>query len=94
MYYAIVCRDKPDSLPIRLDNRDAHLANLKALGPRVLAAGPLLAPGETDMIGSLLIIEFADRAAAEDFVRNDPYNRAGLFENVDIQPWRKVIPAD
>jgi uncharacterized protein YciI len=94
MYYVITCRDKPDSLPIRLDNRDAHLAGLKTLGPRVLTAGPLLGPGETDMVGSLLIIEFADRPAAEDFVRNDPYNRAGLFENVDIQPWRKVIPTD
>jgi hypothetical protein len=94
MYFCIVCRDKPGSLAVRLANRDAHLAGLRALGPRVLVAGPLLAGDGATMTGSLLVIDFADRAAADDFARNDPYNRAGLFENIDIQAWRKVIPAD
>jgi hypothetical protein len=46
------------------------------------------------MTGSLLIIDFADRKAAEDFAANDPYNKAGLFESVIIRRWKKVIPAD
>ena len=44
------------------------------------------------MVGSLLVMEFADRAAAEDFAKNDPYAKAGLFESVAITPFRKVFP--
>ena len=29
--------------------------------------------------------------AAELVVRNDPYNRAGLFESVEILPWKGVL---
>ena len=35
-----------------------------------------------------------NRAAAEAFVADDPYAKAGLFESVTIRPWRKVYPAD
>ena len=45
------------------------------------------------MIGSLLIIDFPDRAAADSFAAGDPYGRAGLFASVRVSPWRKVIPA-
>jgi uncharacterized protein YciI len=48
----------------------------------------------TRMTGSLLIMDFADRKLAEAFAANDPYNKAGLFENVVIRRWKKVIPAD
>lgn len=44
------------------------------------------------MVGSLLILDFADKAEAENFAANDPYAKAGLFERVDIRPWRKVYP--
>jgi uncharacterized protein YciI len=44
------------------------------------------------MIGSLLILDLADRQTAEDFAANDPYSKAGLFESVAIHPWRKVLP--
>jgi hypothetical protein len=40
------------------------------------------------MVGSLLIMDFADRAAAEAFAADDPYRKAGVFEGVDILPWR------
>ena len=46
------------------------------------------------MIGSLLIMDFADKAEAESFAAGDPYNQAGLFETVTVVPWKKVIPAD
>ena len=94
MYYCITALDKPDGLPIRLANREAHLAGLKALGGRVLIAGPLLADDGQAMVGSVLVIDFPDQAAADDFARNDPYSKAGLFASVGIRPWRKVIPAD
>jgi uncharacterized protein YciI len=44
------------------------------------------------MVGSLLVMEFADKQAAEDFAANDPYAKAGLFQSVAITPFRKVFP--
>ena len=92
MLYHILCHDKPGSLQTRLDNREAHLAVVKALGERLFAAGPLLNAND-EMIGSVLIIDFDSDAAAETFCEQDPYAQAGLFEQVTVTRWRKILPA-
>jgi uncharacterized protein YciI len=43
------------------------------------------------MCGSLLILDVADRAAAEAWADGDPYAKAGLFETVEIHAWKQVI---
>lgn len=89
MLFALTCLDKPDSLQIRLDNRPAHLDFLAAAAGKVVFAGPFV---ENDKpVGSLVVIEAADRAAAEAFAAADPYAKAGLFASVTIREWRKVI---
>jgi hypothetical protein len=91
MLYVIHCFDKKDSLPVRIDNRPAHVAYLKSFGDKLFAAGPTLDADE-NMNGSLVILDLEDLAAAEAFAANDPYARAGLFASVSIQPWKKVLP--
>lgn len=88
MLFALTCLDKPGALQIRLDNRAAHLDFLNASG-KVVFAGPFI---EADTpVGSLVVIEAADRAEAETFAAADPYAKAGLFQDVTIREWRKVI---
>lgn len=89
MRYAIIATDKPDSLDLRIATRDAHLAYLKDTGV-VEMAGPFLNEAEK-MCGSMVVIEVADRAAAEDWAANDPYAKAGLFLKTRIEAWKKVI---
>ncbi|MGE5539688.1 MAG: YciI family protein [Gemmatimonas sp.] len=91
MLFAIIAEDKPGSKDVRLANRPTHLEYLKTFGSRIVAAGPLLAADGETMTGSLLIVEAADRAAAESFAANDPYAKAGLFAKTTIAPWRKVV---
>ena len=67
MLFAVICRDKPDHLPVRLENREAHLAYVRDTGV-VEQAGPLL-DGEGQMCGSLLVLEVPDMAAAEAEIR-------------------------
>ena len=43
------------------------------------------------MVGSLVVLDVPDRAAAEAWAANDPYARAGLFERVQVRPWNRVI---
>ncbi len=88
MLIALIARDKPGALQTRLDNRSAHLAYIEETGV-VSQAGPLL-DGDA-MIGSLVILEVADLAAAQSWADNDPYAKAGLFQSVELIPWKKVI---
>ncbi|WP_170363931.1 YciI family protein [Ruegeria arenilitoris] len=88
MLIALIARDKDGALQTRLDNRAAHLAYIEETGV-VAQAGPLL-DGDA-MIGSLVILDVEDLAAAQAWADNDPYAKAGLFESVELIPWKKVI---
>lgn len=89
MRIALITKDKDDALQTRLDNRDAHLAYIAETGT-VEMAGPFLDDTGT-MCGSLIILEVADMAAAQTWADNDPYAKAGLFQSVTLQAWKKVI---
>ena len=93
MFYIIRCTDKPGQQDLRLANRAAHLAYLQTYGDKVVAAGPVLSEDLQTMVGSLIILDLPDRAAADAFAETDPYAQAGLFERVEIAPWKRVIPA-
>ena len=88
--FLLLCLDKPDSLALRMANRDAHLAYIAAHGDQVPAAGPLL-DDEGQMKGSLLIVEAEDLTAVEALSIADPYRQAGLFERVEIHAWRQSV---
>ena len=93
MYFAIHCKDKPDQPALRPATRPAHVEYLSSFGGHILIAGPLLGDdGQPN--GSLIVIDLADKAAAEAFAAGDPYNKAGVFASVTIPPWRKSIPKD
>ncbi len=88
MNFAVLCRDKPGHLQTRLDNRAAHLAYIEQTGI-VALAGPLIENGQ--MCGSLIVLDCADRAAADAWVSGDPYGKAGLFEAVTVTEWKRVV---
>lgn len=91
MFYAISCIDRPGQEELRLATRAQHQDYIAASGAMVKAAGPYLAEDGTTMIGTLLILHAADKAAAEAWLRQDPYVKAGLFERVEIRPWNWII---
>lgn len=100
MLYAIIATDQPQSLPRRLSVRPAHLERLRALQDegRLLLAGPHPAidcedPGEAGFSGSLIVAEFPDLASAQAWADADPYVQAGVFVQVTVKPFRKVLPA-
>ncbi|MBK5947258.1 hypothetical protein CCR83_12605 [Rhodobacter veldkampii DSM 11550] len=88
MLYAIICRDKPGHLQVRLETRAAHLAYIEQTGI-VKMAGPFLEQGQ--MCGSLVVVEADSLKAAQDWAAGDPYAAAGLFESVSVTEWKKVI---
>jgi uncharacterized protein YciI len=92
MNFVLYCVDKADHGHVRAENRPAHIEYLKNNLERIVIAGPLTSEDGEAPIGSVLIIEAEDRAAAEAFAAGDPYAKAGLFESVTVTPFRKVLP--
>lgn len=92
MLYAVTCLDKPDSARIRQENRPAHLEFAAAAGSILKMGGPLLSDDGERMIGSLLVVEAADRAALDAWLAQDPYAKAGLFESVTVRPFKWLLP--
>jgi uncharacterized protein YciI len=90
MLYALLCTDKPNSTDLRAKMRPDHLAYLGNLGDAMKFAGPFL-DDEGGPIGSLVMIEAENRAAAEQIAASDPYRLAGLFASVEIKAWRWAL---
>ena len=91
MLFAIFCIDKADHEHVRLENRPAHVAFLKAKGDAVKVAGPTITEDGAHMTGSLIVIEDDSLEAAKSWAANDPYGQAGLFESVTVRPWKHVL---
>ncbi|MGP3696878.1 YciI family protein [Rhodobacter sp. NSM] len=89
MRVALICTDKAGALQTRLDNRAAHLGYIEETGV-VEMAGPFLNP-EGQMTGSLVVLNVETLAEAQEWAAGDPYARAGLFENVTLSEWKKVV---
>lgn len=91
MHYIITAFDKPGSLDLRMSVRPDHLAYANEMGITVLG-GPMLTEGDDPKPkGSMLIVEVDSREQAEEFAKNDPYNKAGLFEKVTIRRWMGAV---
>jgi len=91
MLFVAICIDKAGSQEVRLCNRAAHLDYLRLNADYIKTCGPFVADDGVTMNGSLLVVEAKDRKAAEAVLARDPYQTAGLFQSVDIRPWRWVI---
>ena len=99
MWYTIVGQDVEDSLERRGRVREQHLARLRALADegRLLVAGPNPAidsedPGPAGFTGSLIVAEFDSLDDAQTWADADPYIEAGVYAQVTVKPFKRVLP--
>jgi uncharacterized protein YciI len=99
MLYAIISEDVQNSLPLRLPVRLLHLARLEMLQQegRLVLAGPFPAidsdsPGDAGFTGSLIVAAFDSLETATTWADADPYNAAGVYKQVTVKPFKKVLP--
>ena len=91
--FALIGHDGPRGLELRGKHREAHLANLEPLDAqgRVRHAGPLL--GEDGQpVGSVILFEADDLAAARAFAAGDPYVVNGVFQRHEVFETKRVFP--
>jgi uncharacterized protein YciI len=92
MLYAFVLIDKPASAALRVRVRPEHKIYLSQVADRIAFAGPLLAEDGETMIGSLLVIDFADRSAALAWLQAEPFTRAELYATTQVHAFQNLWP--
>ncbi len=99
MLYTIVSDDVDDSLEKRKSARPEHLTRIQKLKDqgKLVIAGPHPAidnedPGSAGFTGSLIIAEFDSLDNARAWAEADPFVAAGVYKNVTVKPFKKVLP--
>lgn len=99
MWYAIISTDVKNSLAFRTKARPAHIKRLNELldQGRLLLAGPHPAidaedPGPAGFTGSLVVADFPTLEEATDWANADPYVAGGVYADVIIKPFKRVLP--
>ncbi len=90
MAYLIISKDKKNKLNLRLNAREKHLKYLESFKSKLIMAGPIVSK-TGDPCGSVIALNFDDRNAIDKFIKNDPYNIVGLFDEVVVHKFKKVF---
>ena len=91
--FLLLCTDVDGAGSLRAATRETHLAYLAAHADAVKLGGPWLDDADGAPRGSMLVVEARDLAGARAFAASDPYALAGLFDDVQVRPWRLVVGA-
>lgn len=91
MQFALICRDGPDAGDARLAARAEHLEGIRAMKARheIIDGGAIL-NDSGDMIGSIVLCQFPDREALDAYLRDEAYVRQGVWQDVEVLPFRCV----
>jgi uncharacterized protein len=92
MLFVVHALDKKDILPTRAKHYRAHRVHLDRAEEHnvdVVTAGTLVADDGETPVGSIFVIDAADRAAVDAFTRSDPYHQNGVWERVHIHRYNK-----
>jgi len=91
MQFILLAYDGTDSeaLVRRLRVREEHLEKTEKLkkAGEFLFGGAILDDGGK-MIGSMIVYEFPDRQSLEERLMDEPYVTKGIWEKIEIKPFR------
>src|SRR5258706_6020023 len=86
MQFMVRYRDREGAGELRKQHRKAHTEYRRSMGANRLLSGPLLAEDCATPVGSLLIIEAEDLAAARALATGDPFVALGALELLEVVP--------
>lgn len=92
MLFTLYCLDKPGATERRLALRATHREHVAKIAERLAAAGPLFDDDGVTMVGSLLIVDFEDRAALDAWLKDEPFTQQGVYASVTVRPFLNVWP--
>lgn len=92
MIYTFILIDRPGAAELRQQVRPEHKAYLAAVAERIAFAGPFVGEDGQTMIGSLLAIDFDSRAAAEAWLADEPFTKAGVYGSSSVHAFVNLWP--
>lgn len=95
MQFLVQAKDYTDekALERRMAAREAHLSLVekkKAQGKHLLGAA--LLDGDGKMIGSVMIVDYPDREAVDEWLKMEPYMTEKVWASVEVTPCRIAPP--
>lgn len=92
MLFALHLLDREGTAELRQRVRPQHKAYLAEVAARIAFAGPLLADDGHTMVGSLLVMDFSDRAAVDAWLAAEPFTCAGLYAERRVHVFENLWP--
>ena len=90
MQFIVRAYDSPQMLEKRLAVRPRHLEGMKRIADHVVCAGGLL-DDEGNMKGSVLVMDFEDRAALDLYLASEPYVTEHVWDRIEVERMNVVI---
>jgi uncharacterized protein YciI len=85
--WAIYCWDKSGTAEKRRALLAAQKAYVKSFGAREIGYGHFVSDDGRDTLGTSFFMQLDDRAAADRFIADEPMNKAGIYERIEIHRW-------
>ena len=85
--WAIYCWDKPGMSEARRALLPEQKRYVKNFGERVIGYGHFVSDDGRDTLGTSFFMQLDARAAADKFIADEPLNKAGLYQRVEVHRW-------
>ena len=96
MQFLVTAKDGTDDAAVerRMRVRPTHLEAIAPLveDGHVLVGGAILNEAG-EMVGSMLLVDFPDRAAVDAWLEADPYVTSGVWREIEVSPFRAAVGA-
>jgi uncharacterized protein YciI len=92
MLFTMFCIDKPGMAETRAGAMPGHVEYLteQSLVKNIIS-GPLMDDAMENIVGSLYIVDAADRMAIEEFQKGDPLVAADIWQSVEVRAFNKRV---
>jgi uncharacterized protein YciI len=89
--YFFLCRDQPGRAALRGELAEAHWSFMDGYADAMIARGPTLTADRLAATGSMHMVDLPDTEAARRFAYDEPYCRAGVYQEVLVRRWRNGL---
>jgi len=94
MQFILIAYDgtDPGAPDRRMEVRQEHLDKIEVLKNRgEFITGGAILDDTGKMTGSMIVYEFPDRIALDETLQDEPYFTKGVWQKVDIRPFRMAV---
>lgn len=87
MLFFVYLEDFPSNTEVRASIRSAHLYYMAQHEDKIVLGGPVSRDTDSDLNGTVLLVDFPNHQSVTAFLDGDPYCMAGLFAKRTVVAW-------